>query len=1184
MRGYEYLAALRAGTASSLTVPREARSQATEALLRATPTDSLREQHAALLSLLATDLIRHARSGGTAEDQADAVRLLRAALTLLPDGHPDRPAVMSNLALALSATGAADDLAEAIALSRRAIADADDDVPYRTDLLITLSSLESARYQRSREPAALLAAGQAMRAALALTPGGDGRYPAIAARLGVLLRSRYQRLADPGALDEAIEIFRSLAGRADGGDRDGAKPGLAAAANLAGLLYSRFELRGNDEDLAEAIEQGRQALAAWPACHPDRVVALVNLAAALHTIGRIRNDAALTAQAIDHLRDALSMDLLPARRAEVLGNLALQLGRTGELTDLNAAVSAARSAVRLVPETDDAAIRRVADLGTILRRRFEATGRETDLRRAIRLARRAVQAMAADHPRRPRYLSQLSMALLRQYGLTGAETELSEAISLAREAAAHPATDHSLRPRLLASLANALRVRYEHSRELADLSEAITLVRAAAELQPQAAAVRTQRMANLSALLLRRFEATRLPADIDAAIDAARESVQLSPPGSVDHPTYLAGLALACFRRYESDRTRADLSAAIELGRAAIGQAPDGHPSLPGFRANLVSALTADYELTRSAATISEAIELGRAAVATSAATDPAVGGALFNMGQALAARYRLTGDDAARAEAVSAFARCAALEEATPLYRAAAARWHGRLTAAAGDWAGAQQAFSFAVEMLPLVADRALRRDSTLAELGHFDGLACDAAAAAAELDDASTAATVLEQARGLLLSQDLDYRSELDWLREHDPQAAEDFTKLRYLLGSGASLAAMLTVTDDELTAGTSVQPDLVATRRRASARWPALLARIRSHPPMRDFLRPGDARQLAATEPGEAVILINASRYRCDAFVLSKGDIRPVALRDLTLDRAAELAARLLSAVSADDWNTGERLLAILAELWDRVAEPVIGVLDGVTRAWWVAAGPLTLLPLHAAGHGGGPTVMDHVVSSYTPTIRALHAARSRSPAPPGRSLAVGVTHASACGQPYGALPPVENAVAEAEFAGAQLGTELVLRDREATRNAVIRALPSVTWAHFACHATTDLADPSGSALHLHDAPLAVRDLVGLDISGAHLAYLSSCASAMAGVRLLDESAHVAAAFQLAGFRHVIGTLWQVGDDNAYFVARQVYPQLLRHHDDPAAGLHAALTDLRREYPANPALWAAYVHIGP
>jgi tetratricopeptide (TPR) repeat protein len=1188
VHGYQYLAALRAGTAASLSVPRQARGEAAEALLRAAPTDGLRAQHLALLLLLAADLTRRGRPDGTSADQADAVRLLRAALDLLPDGDPDQPAIMSNLALALSASDADDDLAEAAALSRRAVADAADDAPYRIDLLVTLSSVEQARYQQSGEPGALLAAGQATRVALTLAAHGDGRYPAIATRLGVLLRAQYQRLADPGVLDEAIEIFSGLARHADGGQPSdegdspgkpcGAQPSPAAAANLAGLLYSRFELAGNEADLAESMACGQQALARWPADQPDRVVALVNLAAALHTAGRIRGDATLTAQAIGHLRGALAMDLSPARRAEVLGNLALQLGRTGNLGDLDAAVSAARSAVRLAPNGGDAAIGRVADLGTLFRRRFEATGRETDLRLAIRLARRAVRATPAAHPHRPRYLSQLSMALLRLHGATGAEAELGEAIGLAREAVAHPAADHSLRPRLLASLGNALRVRYEHARELADLSEAISLVQAAAELRPQAVAVRTQRLANLSALLLRRFEATGRPSDIDAAVASARESVQLSPPGSADHPTYLAALALACFRRYEAAAARADLDAAIEHGRAAIKQAPDSHPGLPGFRANLVSALTADYELTQSAATINEAIELGRAAVTRSPVTDPVLGGALFNVGQALAAVHRLTGDEAARAEAVSMFAQCTDLETATPLYRAAAARWHGRLAAAAGDLAEAQDAYSAAVGLLPLVADRALRRDSTLAELGHFDGLACDAAAVAAELDGASAAAIVLEQARGLLLGQDLDYRSELAWLREHDPDAAQDFTTLRNLLGSGTSLAAMLTVAD-EPPAGPTRQPDPVAARRQASARWPALLARIRSHDPMRDFLQPRAAGELAATAPGEAVILVNASRYRCDAFVLSAGDVRQVPLRDLTLDQGAELAARLLSAVAANDWNTGERMTAILAELWDRVAWPVIDDLDGVTRVWWVPAGPLSLLPLHAAGHRDGPTVMEHVVSSYAPTIRALHAARSRPLPPPGCALAVGVTDV-----PNTTLPPVRHAVAEAEFAAAQLRAELVLRDGAATRNAVIRALSSVGWAHFACHATTNLADPSGSALHLHDAPLTVRDLTGLDIRGAYLAYLSSCANAMTGFRLLDESVHVAAAFQLAGFRHVIGTLWRVGDDDAWYVARHVYPELLRHHDDPAVGLHVALTALRREFPANPALWAAYVHIGP
>ena len=52
------------------------------------------------------------------------------------------------------------------------------------------------------------------------------------------------------------------------------------------------------------------------------------------------------------------------------------------------------------------------------------------------------------------------------------------------------------------------------------------------------------------------------------------------------------------------------------------------------------------------------------------------------------------------------------------------------------------------------------------------------------------------------------------------------------------------------------------------------------------------------------------------------------------------------------------------------------------------WWCPTGPLTILPIHAAGHhadsvsGTTPTkqsVLDRVVSSYAPTLSALIRAR-------------------------------------------------------------------------------------------------------------------------------------------------------------------------------------------------------------
>jgi hypothetical protein len=50
----------------------------------------------------------------------------------------------------------------------------------------------------------------------------------------------------------------------------------------------------------------------------------------------------------------------------------------------------------------------------------------------------------------------------------------------------------------------------------------------------------------------------------------------------------------------------------------------------------------------------------------------------------------------------------------------------------------------------------------------------------------------------------------------------------------------------------------------------------------------------------------------------------------------------------------------------------------------RLWWLPTGPLTFLPLHAAGVYTGKEadcLSDYAVSSYVPTLSALAEARSR-----------------------------------------------------------------------------------------------------------------------------------------------------------------------------------------------------------
>ena len=63
-----------------------------------------------------------------------------------------------------------------------------------------------------------------------------------------------------------------------------------------------------------------------------------------------------------------------------------------------------------------------------------------------------------------------------------------------------------------------------------------------------------------------------------------------------------------------------------------------------------------------------------------------------------------------------------------------------------------------------------------------------------------------------------------------------------------------------------------------------------------------------------------------------------------------------------------------------------------------------------------------------------------------------------------------------------------------------------------------------------------------------ASAQLAYLSACDTAITSTAgLIDEAIHLTTAFQLAGFPHVIGTLWEINDELAVTIADAFYTTL-------------------------------------
>ncbi|MFB6875819.1 CHAT domain-containing protein [Streptomyces sp. NPDC056323] len=137
--------------------------------------------------------------------------------------------------------------------------------------------------------------------------------------------------------------------------------------------------------------------------------------------------------------------------------------------------------------------------------------------------------------------------------------------------------------------------------------------------------------------------------------------------------------------------------------------------------------------------------------------------------------------------------------------------------------------------------------------------------------------------------------------------------------------------------------------------------------------------------------------------------------------------------------------------------------------------------------------------------------------------------------------------------------------------------------------------DPDDPSQSLLLLHDHvrdPLTVASLAEMRMDSAQLAYLSACRTAfMESVVLIDEAIRLTSAFQLAGFPHVIGTLWETSDEVASHMAADFHAELggdtYQHGgidtDAAARALHHTVRKVRDRYPKSPYLWAAHLHAG-
>ncbi|MEU4435218.1 CHAT domain-containing protein [Nocardia rhamnosiphila] len=1118
----------------------------------------------------------------------DAIRMGRQLVAATPVGHPAYPGARYHLARALvfrfGRTNAAADLDEAILLGRRTLDVVPADLPFRAVLLVAVGSSLHTRFENSGDPTDLDDAVLLLREAVARTVDGDPDLADRTDRLGAVLLGRFERTGQLADLDEAIALGHRTVAATAADD-----PLLCVRlVHLAAAHADRYARTGMAADLDETIRLGEQTMSAMPATLPDSLRTEIR-----HVLGQSvgsrferTGERADADEAIRLVRQAVTgtptgdpgrADSMNTLRGALLG----RFERTGTLSDLDEAVDAGRQAVAATPAGHPDRGRNLFGLGFTLRIHFERTGNPADLDEAIRIGREAVTATLAEDPDYPDRTSSLGRALIDRFDRTGSMTDLDEAIRMARRAVTGTAGDSSTRAGRLTTLGTALRHRYQRTGTRPDLDEAITRLRAAVDSAPTGYRTMNLLLMNLGNALSDRFEQTTETADLDAAIDMFRQAVTATPADHPDLPAMLSNLGLTIRTRFDQTGTPADLVEAIDMLRRAADITPADHP---------------------------------------------AHAQRLIRFGAALMMRFWRTDTTRDRDEATAAFLDAQRSTVAPPATRMLAARAAADLVAATQPDRAAEL-IEHAIRLLPEIAPRQLERSDQQYAIGRWGGFAADAAAlalrnpAVPENDRADLALRLLEAGRAVLLNRTVQVRADTTELMDRHPDLGGDFVRLREQLNrSGAGRFP-----------GASADP--APDRHRLAREFEEVLTRIRTQPGFETFALPPSTGQLVAQAGHGPVVAFSIGRYGSDALLLTADGISCLPLPALSVeavrDRTRTFREALNTAahgVTGSERQAAQRQLSATLEwLWDNATGPVLEALGfhrpigpdrSGPRVWWAPGGLLGQLPIHAAGYHTHPsrsdaaTVMDRVISSYTPTVAALEYARRRhssttDPDTPGQALVVAMpTTPGIDGRLHYVLD-------EAHLVATHLPGSTVLTEPDEvndlrapaspsaehtlpTTATVLHLLPERAIVHFACHGATDPDDPSRSRLLLHDhatTPFTVAALAPIHLDRARLAYLSACDTALStDTQLVDESIHLASAFQLAGYPHVIGTLWTIDDDIAIRIADDFYTALRTAPDSTVVdigraphALHHAVRAARDTFPATPSLWAAHLHTG-
>ncbi|KAG8706718.1 hypothetical protein FRC09_002252 [Ceratobasidium sp. 395] len=963
---------------------------------------------------------------------------------------------------------------------------------------------------------------------------------------------QFMDIAQPEQLDLMIQFCTEAKSRAP----EGHSSGTTLLNNLALLHQARYKRQGCIDDLDTAIQYITRVLEVLPNEYPGRSTVLNNMAS-----------------------------LCSAR-----------FNRFGELAHLDQAVDLMNQSIALTPETDPSRPALLSNLGVLNHTRFEALGAPADLERAAQNHKLALSLVPDEDSSRLGMLSNLGLTAESAFRHNGELTDLDLAISCLSQAASLLPDGSAKIPTILNNLGMAYHTRYDRLAETTDLELAIEHYLRAVKLTNFDQPDDLKRCGNLGLAYCSRFEHSKNTTDLTIALEYLRQAASRTPEGHPSRSTRLSNLGFGYKALFEQQGDVTSLENAIECLEQAVLLTPEGHPDLVIRACNLGDAYLSRFEAQKQATDLDHAVEKLSQSVRLTPDDHPDKPMRLTTLADAYERHYQHIKNWDSLEASIECIKQAAQCRVGLPRTRLSAARTWALLSMLhkIGSPLDGYQRF---MDLIPEVIWLGLHTEKRYEVIPFVSSSVIEAANTAIQHQKPETALEWLESGRSIVWTQLLELRTPLDNLAQIDKGLAE---QLKYVSASLELLSSRET-TQLESNSRPITLEETAQQHRRLAEQREDLIKQARLLPNMGEFLKLKTF-DLASAARGGAVVVFNVHKRGCHALIIRPHDtvVSSLNLQNFTHNKAADAhrelkrwlksrgrATRGIHKQSREEASISK----ILYMLWVDLVEPVLEFL-GYTELplkilphiTWCATGPLSFLPLHAAGDYGKPgrALFNFAISSFTPTIGAL-LTFSVDPTPFSGILAVGQAKTPG-------YEPLPFATAELDNISASVGERFVTRleGDAATVTSTLAALSKHSWVHFACHASQDVGKPTASAIYLYDGPLDLATITREHLPHADLAFLSACQTATGDETLSEESVHLAAGMLMAGFKRVIATMWAINDEDAPLVVKSFYAYMLDTtipNDRKAAkALHHAIGSLRDKIGVNEyQRWASYVHIG-